>query len=67
MNFLLTKRYFRCNIQIENLITEVKQMDAKKLAEIKDWYKIIFDFLFDILVKMGISTDKIPSDVYPEA
>ena len=42
-------------------------MDAKKLAEIKDWYKIIFDFLFDILVKMGVSTDKIPSEVYPEA
>lgn len=42
-------------------------MDANKLAEVKAWYKIIFEFLFDILTKMGISTDKIPSEVYPEA
>ena len=42
-------------------------MDANKLAEVKAWYKIIFEFLFAILTQMGISTDKIPSEVYPEA
>ena len=42
-------------------------MDAKALETVKAWYKIIFDFLFAILGQMGISTDKIPSEVYPEA
>lgn len=35
------------------------------IAEIKEWYAIVFDFILKVLGKAGVSTDNIPEEVYP--
>ena len=43
-------------------------MDALKtaIAEIKEWYAIVYDFIFAVLSKAGLDVSGIPEEVKPQ-
>ena len=36
------------------------------IAEIKDWYAIVFNFLMEVFAKAGLDTSGIPEEVKPQ-